>query len=305
LQINAPTSLRWRWDPDEIRRLTMIGLPMLLTGVLSSLFRSLDKLMILWFMADGTYQLGLYSAALLVGTQLYGIANQLAMVGAPRYAELWGSTNDRRAVAELVARNCQFVAWALTGVGLLAVSVATPLLGWLLPKYAAGLPSLVWLAPGVAAAGLAIPLTNYLATVDRQGRSLTILGGATLFAVVATRIVISKEGGLVGVAAMSSLASIGYLIALAGASIWSELSEASRFRYIAHLAGSLAVLSIPAGIRWGMGSALGAEAGERFLMSLGIFGGWSFAALCGWMWASRSRRAWRTAASRQRAETAA
>lgn len=303
LQLNAPTSLRWRWDLDEIQRLTMIGLPMLATGVLSSLFRSLDKLMILAFMSDGTYHLGLYSAALLVGTQLYGIANQLAMVGAPRYAELWGGTNDRRAVAELVARNSLFVGWALAGAGLLAVTVATPLLAWLLPKYADGLPPLAWLAPGVAAAGLAIPLTNFLATVDRQGRSLSILAGATLCAAVATRIVISKGGGLVGVAATSSLASIGYLVALAGASIWSELTASTRVRYVAHSCGAIALLCLPAGVRWGLGSALGAEGGERFLTMLGIFGGWSFAAICGWLWASRGRQA-RDAAPRQRQEAA-
>ncbi len=304
LQMNAPTTLGWNWDKDEIKRLTVIGFPMLATGVLSSLFRSLDKLMILWFMNDGTYQLGVYSAAVLVGTQLYGIATQLAMVGAPRYAELWGSTGDRRAVAEFTAKNSLFVAWALAGAGLLAISLATPLLAWLLPKYAAGLPSLVWLGPGVAAAGLAIPLTNYLATVDRQGRSLTILAGATLFAAVATRIVISKDGGLIGVAAMSSLASMGYLAALAWASIWPELSESTRWRYAAHLAGALGVLCIPAGVRWAMGSLWGAEAGERFLTLLGIFGGWSFAAICGWTWAARGRRRSRRRAERE-AEAAA
>ncbi|MDZ4778716.1 MAG: lipopolysaccharide biosynthesis protein [Planctomycetia bacterium] len=290
LQWNAPTSLRWHWDYDDVRRLTAIGLPMLLTGVLSSLFRSLDKLMILACMSDGTYQLGCYSVALLVGTQLYGIANQLAMVGAPRYAELWGGTNDRRAVAQLVAQNSQFIAWALAGAGLLAVVVATPALSWLLPSYAEGLPALSWLAPGVAAAGLAVPLTNYLATIDRQGRSLTILGAAAACTAVLLRIAIGQGSGLVGVAAVTSLASLGYLVALAGTSIWPELNGDERRRYVLHLSGALLLLALPALARWSFGGEWNDDSGERFLTCLGLLGGWGFAAMCGWTWASQRRR---------------
>lgn len=291
LQANALTPLRWHWDFVEIRRLTAIGLPMLLTGVLSSVFRSLDKVLILACMSDGTYQLGCYSVALLVGAQLYGAANQLAMVGAPRYAELWGSTNDRRAVAELVAKNSQFMAWALAGAGLLAVVVATPLLSWVLPSYAAGLPALAWLVPGVAAAGLAVPLTNYLATVDRQGRSLTILAAATVCTAFLIRIAIGQGSGLVGVAAVTSLSSLGYLAALAGTSIWPELPGEQRRQYVAQIGGALLVMSVPTLVRWGLGGSWNAESGERFLTCLGLIGGWCFVAMCGWTWASHQRRA--------------
>jgi O-antigen/teichoic acid export membrane protein len=273
-----------------MRRLTAIGLPMLISGVLSSLFRSLDKLMILFFMTDGAYELGCYSAALLVATQLYGIANQLAMVGAPRYAEAWGNTNNRTSVAELVVRNSLLMAWALAGAGLLAVAVATPLLTWFLPAYATGLPALAWLAPGVAAAGLALPLTNYLATVDRQGRSLTVLAGATLCSALALRIVLSNGGGLPAVALTMSGASVVYLIALARTSIWVELEEGDRWRYALHLAGALAVVSLPALVRWAAGDAFAADSGERFLTILGVLGGWGFTALCGWLWAARAHR---------------
>ncbi len=302
LQANAPTALRWHWDLGEIRRLTAIGLPMLLTGVLSSLFRSLDKVLILACMTDGTYQLGCYSVALLVGTQLYGVANQLAMVGAPRYAELWGSTNDRRAVASLVARNSQFMGWALAGACLLAVVVATPLLSWLLPKYAEGLPALAWLAPGVAAAGLAVPLTNYLATVDRQGRSLTILAAATVCTAFLIRIAIGQGSGLVGVAVITSLSSLGYLVALAGTSIWPELPSEQRRQYVMHTGGALLIMSVPAVVRWGFGGSWNAESGERFLTCLGLLGGWCFAAMCGWTWASHQRRERNSAARRYSAQ---
>jgi hypothetical protein len=86
------------------------------------------------------------------------------------------------------------------------------------------------------------------------------------------------------------LASIGYLIALARTSIWSELSERSRWRYALHLTGALLLLSFPAMVRWSFGARWDEEMGHRFLTILGLFGGWSFTTLCGWMWMARRQR---------------
>src|SRR5690606_26955343 len=54
-------SLRWAWNGAEIRRLIGIGGPILLATTLFTLFRSLDKLMILAYMTDRECQLGYYS----------------------------------------------------------------------------------------------------------------------------------------------------------------------------------------------------------------------------------------------------
>ena len=48
--------LAWAWDAAEIRRLIAIGGPILLAGAVTSLFRSLDKLMILGYMSQREYQ---------------------------------------------------------------------------------------------------------------------------------------------------------------------------------------------------------------------------------------------------------
>jgi len=57
LRRRAVAVLRPAWDTAEIRRLIAIGAPILLAGTVSSLFRSLDKLMILAYLSDREFQL--------------------------------------------------------------------------------------------------------------------------------------------------------------------------------------------------------------------------------------------------------
>ena len=80
---HAAASLRPAWDAAEIRRLIGIGLPILAAGAVASVFRSLDKLMILAYLSDREFQLGCYSLALMVSAQLFGIGNVLSMVTGP------------------------------------------------------------------------------------------------------------------------------------------------------------------------------------------------------------------------------
>ena len=83
--------LAWAWETREIRRLIGIGSPMLLAGVVSTLFRTMDKLMILACLSDREFQLGCYSLALMVTSQLYGVGNMLSIVIGPRLGEHYGS----------------------------------------------------------------------------------------------------------------------------------------------------------------------------------------------------------------------
>ncbi len=126
---------RWVWDSVAIRRLIGIGGPILLGGIVASLFRSLDKLMLLAYLDDGEFQLGCYSLTLMVTTQLYGLGNMLAGVMLPRYGEMLGKTGDPRRVAQLAARASEPLAAVLALPYGLALAAAPPFLGWILPDY--------------------------------------------------------------------------------------------------------------------------------------------------------------------------
>ncbi|NUQ64860.1 MAG: oligosaccharide flippase family protein, partial [Pirellulales bacterium] len=162
----------WAWDRGEMRRLIAIGSPILLAGVVYSLFRSLDKLMILAYMPDREFQLGCYSLALMVSAQLYGIGNMLSIVMGPRYGEKFGQCGDRRQVALLAARATELQATAMALPAALALVLAGPVLGRMLPDYETGLAPLVWLVPGMVLLSLSLPASQYLVAIDRQKRAL-------------------------------------------------------------------------------------------------------------------------------------
>ncbi len=176
---------RWAWDAAEARRLVAIGAPILLAGVVSSLFRSIDKIMLLAYLPDGEFQLGCYSLALLVAAQLYGLANMLSLVMGPRYAEALGRTGSPPHVARLAARACELQAALLALPAGVALACGPALLGWLLPDYRAGLEALEPLVPGAVALGLALPCSQYLVAMARGRTALLAVGAATLLAAAA------------------------------------------------------------------------------------------------------------------------
>lgn len=239
LKRNGRARLRWAWDTREIRRLICLGGPILLAGMVATLFRSLDKLMILGYLSDREFQLGCYSLALLVGGQLYGLANMLSLVMGPRYAELYGATGNRRAVALLAARASEFQAAALALLGGLALVAAAPVLGRMLPDYQPGLAPAAWLVPGAVALGLSLPANQYLVAVYRERRALAALVLATALAALGNHVVLTRGYGLTGVAAATSVGYIAYYLLLVAVSFWPELDRRARTRYLASLALAL------------------------------------------------------------------
>jgi O-antigen/teichoic acid export membrane protein len=239
VRCHAGAALHWAWEPGEMRRLIGIGAPILLAGTVSSLFRSLDKLMILAYLSDREFQLGCYSVAVMVAAQLFGLGNMLAVVTGPRYAESYGRWGDRRAVAKLAARASELQAAAMALPAALALLAAPALLAWLLPDYRTGLPPLVWLVPGVVASVLALPGSQYLVAVGRQRRALAVVLIATALAVLGNHVALRGGYGLIGVAAATAAGYAIYYVLVVAVSLWGELDRPDRVRYVAMVALAL------------------------------------------------------------------
>ncbi|MEA1951272.1 MAG: oligosaccharide flippase family protein [Planctomycetota bacterium] len=255
--------LRWDWDMAEIRRLIAIGGPILLAGTVASLFRSLDKLMILGYMSDREYQLGCYSVALLVSVQLFGLGNMLSIVMGPRYGEKFGHCGARRPVALMAARATELQAALMALPAALAIVAAAPVLGRLLPKYEPGLAPLVWLVPGALALAISLPAGQYLVAVNRQRRALLVVSIATLIGVVGNHFTLTAGWGLLGVAMATAAAYVFYFVLLLLVSIWPELTPAGRLRYMAMLLVTLVPTMVTA--LWLEQRWPGAECGWNFL----------------------------------------
>jgi len=231
--------LSFAWDSAEIKRLITVGGPILLVGTTSSLFRSLDKLMILGYMSDCAFQLGCYSLTLMVTTQLFGLGNMLSIVVGPRLGEKLGYSDSRHEVALLAARSTELQAVAIALPAALAIVIAPELLSWLLPDYKTGIAPISWLIPGVVALSVALPASQYLIAVNRQRRALVVVLMATCLSAVGNYIALRCGFGLVGVAASTGAGYIVYFALTILVSLWPELNSAERLRYLTVLLVSL------------------------------------------------------------------
>jgi O-antigen/teichoic acid export membrane protein len=240
--------LRFAWDWVEIRRMIGVGCPLLAAGVASSLFRSLDKIMILAYMEQGEHHLGCYSLALMLTAQLYGLANMASAVMAPRYAAIFGRTGDVRDAARLAARASELQAAALVLPAALAMIAAPPVLAWLLPAYREGLTPLFWLVPGTLAVSLALPASQYLVAVNRGRSVLAALLAAIGVAAVGNHFALTLHTGLAGVAIATLVADIFYLLVLVAISLWPHLDTYARLCYAASV--GLAILGTAALAAW-------------------------------------------------------
>jgi O-antigen/teichoic acid export membrane protein len=232
IQRYRAVDLRWAFDAAEVCRLISIGGPILLAGTMVTVFRSLDKLMILGYMSDREFQLGCYSVAIMASTQIYGLGNMLSIVMNPRYAEKYGQTGNRREVARLAAASTELHAAAMALPAALAVVLAVPLLSHLLPDYQTGLPALVWLVPGTVALVLSLPAGQYLVAVGQQNRALLAILPAIALAAFGNHFALRGGFGLTGVAAATTLAYVAYMTLVVGISFWRELSGLERRHYL-------------------------------------------------------------------------
>lgn len=235
----------WHWNPPEIRRLAAIGLPILLVGVGTTFTRSLDRWLILGLSPNREVELGLYSVALLVTTQLAGVANILAIVMGPRYGELLGSSGQRRIVARLAARITELTAGVMLLPGLAAITLGPSLLALLLPGYEAGLAAMVVRVPGAVARALAIPANQHLITVDQQRRALLTLLPAAILAYAGIALSYRYEWGLIGVAWAMTASDLAYLAIVSIAAFAGRLDARASARYaLAIFAGIVPLLAL-------------------------------------------------------------
>jgi len=269
----------WCWGLPGLYGGTLVVLlaSLVFLRAVSSLFRSLDKLMILGYLSDREFQLGCYSLALMVTAQLFGLGNVLSMVTGPRYGETYGRTGDRRRVARLAARAGELQAAAMVLPAALALIVAPPVLARLLPDYETGLAPLRYLVPGAVALVLALPGSQYLIAVGRQRLLI-----ATAVAALGNHVALSGGYGLPGVAAATAAGYVVYFLIVSAVSLWVDLDGPARTRYAAMLA--LAVGPTLGLALWLQPSSPPAETGwpTVALQTAAVLAVWGLAIAYGW-----------------------
>lgn len=227
LHVGGGVRLRLSWDWPETKRLVAIGAPILAGGLALTVFRSVDKLMILAYLPDGEHALGCYSIGLMAAGALTSLANVIGVVSYPRYQVRYGETGDPREVARLALRLTEASSAVLSVVFLLAALAGPPLLAWLLPAYRPGLPALLVLLPGTLLLSLSRPACHHLITVGRQHLTVAVLLAAVLVAIASNYVALRFGAGITGVAVASTASYSVYALAL-GALAYGPLFSAGQ-----------------------------------------------------------------------------
>jgi len=236
----ATHRLRFAWDTVEIRRLVAIGGPILLVGLFTTLLRSLDRLTLLTFSTQPEFDVGCYSTALLIGSQLHGLASVGGTVTSPKLAQLHGSNNSSTAVARFAAETSIVQTSWMSLFASLAVIVGPSALAMLFPGYESALVAIPSVACSTVAGVVALQGSNTLIATGRERAALAALVIATIVSGLLLVVVGCTTPTL---AAVSMTAMVGNFVYAAIAAGWGILAGLSRKEVIATVAAHLAAIA--------------------------------------------------------------
>jgi O-antigen/teichoic acid export membrane protein len=199
--LHARSSLRfrWAWERPTASRLMWTGLPILANTAIYGAVLNIDRVLILWRLPDGERALGLYSIAIMGTSWSLDLAGRIVLVLYTAFQTTLGRTRDPDEVARQAMNATEAQAPILLAGSAAAYLVGPVFLGALMPKYAAGLPALRPLLPGMILLGLAWPARQMLIAIGRPYRLvLATLAGLMLTAIAGG--VGADRAGIVGVA---------------------------------------------------------------------------------------------------------
>jgi O-antigen/teichoic acid export membrane protein len=202
----APPPFPPRLVLDEVRRLAGIGLPIMLAGLVFSVFVTLDRWVAVTLL--GPQRAAPYALASLIAAAMLVVPTVVSQQTYPRMAIARG----RGAVApdlRSMARHQGLLAATLVA----PVAVAVALFAWiavpvLLPDYAAAAPAAVILSLGFIVLGYLTGYGNYLNVVGGQWRYLA----AQLVGVAVAVVLMFAGGGLAGLLGIAIGMAISHVV---------------------------------------------------------------------------------------------
>ncbi len=166
-------------DRKVLRDVTGIGLPLLLVGIVFTLLRTVDKILVVKYL--GATQMGIYSIALMASNYILGLSNTMGILTLPHYSEKFGDKQNTAVLCEYVDE-ANRVMGALLPVVLGALYIVVPLLiRVFLKQYVGGIPAMQILLMGSFFLCLVHQPNNFLLAIGKQTHMLpAILAGVVL-----------------------------------------------------------------------------------------------------------------------------
>lgn len=220
-------TFRPRLGRARAKALIAIGFPIMLVGVVSTLFATVDRWVVAGFL--GAESLGHYSLAIMSFGAVGLLPQVIYQQFYPRVAFAWSARGDRQELRRLARLHRNLTFAAVAPVVAVLVIIAPPAVRTLLPDFSPGIPALMitMFVPVVSAIGQGY--VSILHVLDRQAWLLgAIAASATVN--VAVSAVLVRPYGLAGVALGTVLAYalFGVLRVVLGEHALRRVGEARR-----------------------------------------------------------------------------
>jgi len=200
--------IRLLWNFSELKRLILIGFPILLLGFSAVLFRTVDRILVVSNLGFGS--MGFYSLSALVTAPVMLIIYPVGSVMYPRFSEKYGSSGKMSDLKKYIIVPMEILALFIP-VLLGAIYIALPaLVNIFLPKYIEGITAARILMIGVFFSGVIGTTGNFFLATNKQILYLFILLGSALFNLGVSFVLIRLGFGIAGVAGGTALSYLIY-----------------------------------------------------------------------------------------------
>lgn len=238
-----------------VRRSFFMGAPLLILGVLSSLFLSIDRWMIASYL--GATMLGYYALGIMASNLIGLIPGSISSVLYPKMLERFGASGNPAALCSLLTGPTRVVAAFMTLLIGGSILILPFFIRFFLPKYTPSVSVFGILISAAFFYGTAGIPGNFMVSINRQKLLIAMQIAAGLLALALDFAVVHMGWGIVGVAWSTALAYLvyggGYMF-LAAYFAFERRAEMARFLIdiyalfaVMALGLVLATLLIPAG----------------------------------------------------------
>lgn len=196
----------------KIKDLIAFGLPLMLLGFSSAIFKSIDKIVILKLL--GFKAMGLYSIAILATSYLNRLPNSIGIILIPHFQERYGERDriqDLQAYVDKAAYGLSTVMPLLIGVGWIVAQFGVSLF---LPQYTKGISALKVLILSSFFFAVSLPYGDIAITLRRHMILLPITGIGIALSAVLNILAVKMGLGITGVSVMTTLTLSLYFSAL-------------------------------------------------------------------------------------------
>ncbi|MBE7532513.1 MAG: oligosaccharide flippase family protein [Chloroflexi bacterium] len=210
-------------DWAKIQPLIKVGFPIMLAGLLYSVFTTIDRWIVLKYL--GVSQLGHYTLAILCVSVLSLFPAIIGQQMYPRMAFHYGETHNIRSLKPLVIKQ-SLIATAVTLPVILATYFLLPyLVHYMLPDYVIGIRPARILLVGISFIPLAGGVANFLNTVNKQMYYLIVQTTAIVVSFIFSFLLVKAGWGLQGIAMGTAASYILYTCLLIGVGRWILRSQ--------------------------------------------------------------------------------